>query len=129
LPSTTPLTQLNKSQVTGKGMVPLLYQRNIMANTETKTRADIKLAEPPMFKIIYMNDDETPIDFVIGSLIEHFNYTAMAAEQITMSIHSEGAAVVAVLPYELAEQKGGEITIVARTQGYPLKIKLEPETV
>ena len=109
-------------------MVPLLYQRNIMANTETKTRADIKLTEPPMFKIIYMNDNQTPVDFVVSTLIEYFDYTEIAAQKITMDVHGTGSAVVAVLPYELAEQKGIEITVSARSEGYPLQIKLEPET-
>jgi ATP-dependent Clp protease adapter protein ClpS len=44
-----------------------------------------------------------------------------------MDIHESGSAVVAILPYEIAEQKGIEITISARTEGYPLQIKLEPE--
>jgi ATP-dependent Clp protease adaptor protein ClpS len=64
---------------------------------------------------------------VIESLIQHFRYESDAAEKITMDIHESGSAVVAILPYEIAEQKGIEITISARTEGYPLQIKLEPE--
>lgn len=100
-----------------------------MANIETKTKSDVKLSEPPMFKVIYMNDDQTPMDFVVTTLIEYFDYTVTTAEQITMDIHESGSSVVAILPYELAEQKGIEITVTARTEGYPLQIKLEPETV
>lgn len=92
--------------------------------TATRTRTDIK--EPPLFRVIYMNDDTTSIDFVIASLIEHFDYTTESAEKIAADIHQSGAAVVAVLPYELGEQKGIEITIAARAEGYPLQIKLEP---
>jgi ATP-dependent Clp protease adapter protein ClpS len=44
-----------------------------------------------------------------------------------MDIHASGAAVVAVFPYEIAEQKGVEVTMLARSQSYPLQIKLEPE--
>jgi ATP-dependent Clp protease adapter protein ClpS len=44
-----------------------------------------------------------------------------------MDIHNDGSAVVAVLPYELAEQKGVEVTVLARKEGHPLQIKLEPE--
>jgi ATP-dependent Clp protease adaptor protein ClpS len=44
-----------------------------------------------------------------------------------MDIHASGSAVVAVLPYEIAEQKGVEVTMLARAQSYPLQIKLEPE--
>jgi ATP-dependent Clp protease adapter protein ClpS len=48
---------------------------------------------------------------------------------ITQDIHSAGSAVVAVLPYEVAEQKGIEVTVHARTNNYPLQVKLEPDTV
>jgi ATP-dependent Clp protease adaptor protein ClpS len=98
-----------------------------MANVEARTRTDISLKEPPLFKVIYLNDERTSVEFVIGTLIEHFEYTPATAETITMDIHESGSAVVAVLPYEVAEQKGIEITVNARSEGYPLQIKLEPE--
>ena len=98
-----------------------------MANVDTKTRTIISLKEPPLFKIIYLNDERTAVEFVISSLIEHFEYTADTAQTITMNIHEPGSAVVAVLPYEVAEQKGIEITVSARSEGYPLQIKLEPD--
>lgn len=94
---------------------------------DTRTRIDVK--EPPRFRVIYVNDDQTSMEFVINSLIEHFNYTENSAENITVTIHESGAAIVAVLPYEIAEQKGIEITLAARAQGYPLQIKLEPDSI
>lgn len=101
-----------------------------MAQSETRTRIkpleDIK--EPPMFRVVYLNDNQTTMEFVVTSLIEHFNYTAETAEQITIDIHEVGSACVAVLPYELAEQKGIEVTLDARAQNYPLQIRVEPET-
>ena len=98
-----------------------------MSQIETKNKTSIKLKEPPMYKIIYMNDDQTSLEFVINSLVEYFEYDAVTAEKITRDIHGTGSAVVAVLPYELAEQKGIEITVSARSEGYPLQIKLEPD--
>jgi len=98
-----------------------------MANVEARTRTTVSLQEPPMFKVIYLNDDRTAVEFVVDSLIEHFEYTPDTAQTITMDIHESGSAVVAVLPYEVAEQKGIEITVSARSEGYPLQIKLEPE--
>ena len=80
-----------------------------------------------MFKVIYLNDNQTSMEFVIESLIEFFKYTTQTAVQITEDIHNAGSAVVAVLPYEVAEQKGIEVTVSARSQSYPLQIKLEPE--
>jgi|TARA_R110000868_G_scaffold6024_1_gene34987 ATP-dependent Clp protease adaptor protein ClpS len=96
-------------------------------NTVTKTK--IELHEPPMFKIIYLNDNKTSVDFVVESLITHFKYNSDTAIAITQDIHSAGSAVVAVLPFEIAEQKGIEVTIDARNHDYPLQIKLEPETI
>lgn len=95
--------------------------------SQTKLRPQIEVAEPPLFKVIYINDQTTSMEFVIDSLVDHFQYSMDAAEQMTLTIHEKGSAVVAVLPYEIAEQKGIEITISARTAGFPLQIKLEPE--
>lgn len=95
----------------------------------TKTKINQGIAEPPMFKIIYLNDNATPMEFVIETLVESFDYNIETAEKITVDIHESGSAVVAVLPYELAEQKGIEITVQARNNNYPLQIKLEPEAV
>lgn len=100
-----------------------------MAQTESKTRLkpNLKLAEPPMYKVIYMNDDHTTIEFVIRSLIDHFNYTDETAVNITTGIHESGSAVVAILPFEIAEQKGIEVTLEARDEGFPLQVKIEAE--
>ena len=98
------------------------------AGTITKTQINVGLTEPPMFKIIYLNDNATPMEFVIETLVGSFDYNEQTALQITQDIHTAGSAVVAVLPYEIAEQKGIEITVQARTQNYPLQIKLEPES-
>ena len=67
------------------------------AIAKIKTVEGIK--EPPMFKIIYLNDSQTSMEFVIETLIDFFNYTTQTALKITEDIHSQGAAVVAVLPY------------------------------
>jgi ATP-dependent Clp protease adaptor protein ClpS len=101
-----------------------------MANPEVVTASKVKqsIAEPPMFKIIYINDNTTSMEFVIESLMEYFDYTEDTANQITVDIHEAGAATVAVLPYEVAEQKGIEVTIDARSHGFPLQIKLEPDS-
>jgi ATP-dependent Clp protease adaptor protein ClpS len=98
-------------------------------DTSTITKSKIELREPPLFKIIYLNDNKTSVDFVVESLITHFEYTAETAVTITEDIHNTGSAVVAVLPYEIAEQKGIEVTLDARNNDFPLQIKLEPETV
>jgi ATP-dependent Clp protease adaptor protein ClpS len=101
-----------------------------MANAEPKAkiRPNIALKEPPLFKVIYMNDEHTSMEFVIESLCEYFNYNTDTAAQITHDVHEHGSAIVAVLPFEIAEQKGIEVTLDARANGYPLQIKVEPES-
>ena len=66
------------------------------------------------------------MEFVIETLVDIFHYTPTTAEKITVDIHEKGSAVVAVLPYEMAEQKGVEVTMLARNNGFPLAIKLQP---
>lgn len=96
--------------------------------TKIKIKPNLSLQEPPLFRVIYFNDDVTAIEFVIGSLIDYFNYNADTAQEIARNIHTEGSAVVAILPYEIAEQKGIEVTLDARSRGYPLQIKVEAES-
>lgn len=100
-----------------------------MANTSTKVKIkpDLRLAEPRHYKVIYHNDDVTTMEFVVGSLINHFDHSNDSALEITERIHEKGSAVVAVLPHELAEQKGIEVRLDAHSQGFPLKIKIEAE--
>ena len=102
-----------------------------MADTETKTRPkiapNVKVKEPSQYRVIYVNDEVTTMEFVVETLKSIFNYDDSGAEVITMKIHEEGSAVVAVLPYEIAEQKGVEVTLLARNHGFPLAVKLEPE--
>ena len=94
----------------------------------TVIKSKVELREPPLFKIIYLNDTKTSVDFVVESLITHFEYTADTAVAITEDIHNSGSAVVAVLPYEIAEQKGIEVTLMARQNGFPLQVKIEADS-
>lgn len=98
-------------------------------DTATKIQINTELKEPPMFKVIYLNDNQTTMEFVIETLMDFFNYNTQTALQITEDIHAAGSAVVAVLPYEIAEQKGIEVTVHARNHSFPLQIKLEPDAV
>lgn len=100
-----------------------------MADTESvvkiKPREDIK--EPGKYHVIYLNDEVTTQEFVVESLVSVFNYDRITAEELTMKIHHEGSSIVATLPFEMAEQKGVEVTLLARGNGFPLVVKLEPE--
>lgn len=95
--------------------------------TKTKIKVNNKVKPPKMYKVIYVNDEVTTVDFVKETLMLFFDYNSEDAEYITLDIHNNGSAVVAILPYELAEQKGIEVTTLARNNGFPLLIKLEQE--
>ena len=99
---------------------------NAEAATITRTKKAVK--EPPLYRVIYINDNTTTMEFVVGSLVEFFDYTVETATQLTVDIHEHGHATVAVLPFEIAEQKGTEVTASAREQEYPLQVKLEPDS-
>lgn len=95
--------------------------------SEVIIKPDLKLAEPSMYKVIYFNDDVTTMDFVITSLMNHFDYSMEHAAELTARVHEEGSATVAVLPYEIAEQRSIEAGKEARLAGFPLKISVEEE--
>ena len=93
--------------------------------TKIKPREDIP--EPIRYNVIYFNNEVTTQEFVVETLVVIFNYNHIDAEEMTMKIHKDSSAVVATMPYEMAEQKGVEVTLLARNNGFPLIVKLEPE--
>lgn len=98
------------------------------ADSVTKIKINESIKEPSLFRVIYLNDNQTTMEFVVESLIEFFDYNTETAIKITEDIHNNGQATVAILPHEIAEQKGGEVVESARIQNFPLQIKLEPDT-
>lgn len=100
-----------------------------MAETITKVRESIDtvILEPGKFKVVLVNDDKTPIEFVIALLIKVFRHSEATAISVTMQVHNEGAGVAGVYGYEVAEQKSIEATNISRQNGYPLVIKIEAE--
>jgi ATP-dependent Clp protease adaptor protein ClpS len=96
-------------------------------DTVTKVEQNLSLKEPPLYKVVFLNDDVTPVDFVVNCLMAIFSHSIDAAQDLTQKIHQEGFAIVAVLPYEIAEQKGIETTVLSRNNSYPLQIKIEAD--
>ena len=96
------------------------------AVTRVKPTPNLNLKEPPLYRVIYINDSVTTMEFVVQTLIEIFNHSPEEAQAVTMKIHEEGSGTAAILPYEMAEQKGVEVTQLARNNGFPLQVKLEP---
>jgi ATP-dependent Clp protease adaptor protein ClpS len=102
-----------------------------MATTDLEVKIDEKvktvITEPKRYKVIFLNDDKTPIEFVIELLTTVFRHTEETAKDITLKVHNEGSAVVGIYTFEIAEQKGVEATHLARQAGFPLQIKIDPE--
>ena len=86
-----------------------------------------KIKEPSKYKVMLLNDDYTPMEFVVALLIKVFRIGHDAAVKLTMQIHQEGSAVAGVYSYEIAEQKVIESTELARLNGHPLIIKAAQE--
>lgn len=102
-----------------------------MSKAQSTTKVKVKprndLEPPRQFKVIYLNDEVTTMDFVVTTLVDIFDHDIDAATIITQKIHEEGSAIVGVYPFEIAEHKGVEVTVMARANGYPLQVKVEPE--
>jgi ATP-dependent Clp protease adaptor protein ClpS len=83
------------------------------------------IEEPGKWSVIFLNDDQTPMDFVTELLIIIFKHSKETAEQIMLTVHEKGSAVVGTYTFEIAEQKTTEATLCARQQGFPLGIQME----
>ncbi len=92
--------------------------------TKVTIKPNTRIAEPKLYDVVFMNDEITHIDFVVGSLIKHFRYDESTADRKANEISEEGYGKVATCPFEIAEQKQAEITQEARSNHYPLTINL-----
>jgi ATP-dependent Clp protease adaptor protein ClpS len=84
-----------------------------------------KLQPPSLWKVVFHNDDFTPMDLVIDLLKNIFRHTETSAKEITLEIHNTGAGIAGLYTYEIAEQKSIDATSIARENGAPLKITIE----
>jgi ATP-dependent Clp protease adaptor protein ClpS len=100
-----------------------------MASTEIQIDEKIKqkVFEPKRWKVILLNDDVTPMEFVIGVLTEIFKHNFESAKKITLEIHNDGSGIAGVYAFEIAEVKAVEATQSARANGFPLQIKMEEQ--
>lgn len=90
-------------------------------------KVKVTVSEPKRWKVVILNDDTTPMEFVISMLIEVFKHTHDTAQNIMIEVHSSGSGIAGVYSFEIAEAKAIEATNLARTQQFPLQIKLEEE--
>lgn len=108
---------------------PHIYKGSkIMAHADPTLKNEVvsSVREPSLYKVVYLNDNITSFEFVIETLIGIFEYNMEMANRITKEIHENGSAVVAVLPFELAEQKTYEVLQSAKASKFPLNAFIEP---
>jgi ATP-dependent Clp protease adaptor protein ClpS len=100
-----------------------------MPGTDIQLDEKIKItaSEPKRWKVIILNDDTTPMEFVTTVLMDIFRHTETTAQDIMLQIHQTGSGVAGTYSFEIAEAKAVEATNLARTNSYPLQIKLEEE--
>jgi ATP-dependent Clp protease adaptor protein ClpS len=94
---------------------------------EKKKVTSRKIQEPSKYKVIICNDDVTPVEFVVAMLVSVFGHSEPDALNLTLTVHNNGSAVAGTYSFEIAEQKSLDGTEMARLNGYPLLIKVEPE--
>ena len=87
----------------------------------------IDIRPPKLWKVLFLNDNVTPMDLVVDLLTVIFKHSIESAKKITLEIHNTGSGVAGTYPYELAEQLSVEAKTVARKNGSPLKIQMEEE--
>ena len=95
--------------------------------TTPRTRTRKQVARPPLFKVILVNDDFTPRQFVVRVLKAEFRMGEGEADRVMLTAHQKGSCVVAVFTREIAETKATRATEMARGEGFPLLFTTEPE--
>jgi len=96
-------------------------------DTAVEEKVVVLLQPPPLWKVVCLNDDQTPMELVIDLLTGIFKHTETKAKDITLEIHETGSGIAGIYPFEIAEQKGMEATAVARQHGSPLRITVDQE--
>src|ERR1700675_1196925 len=94
--------------------------------TTPKTRVKTKTERPRLHKVILVNDDYTPREFVVRVLKSEFRMNESQAHKVMMTAHQRGACVVAVYTKDVAEAKATNATEAGRSKGYPLLFTTEP---
>ena len=84
-----------------------------------------KTKKPSMYRVLLMNDDYTPMEFVIHVLERYFNKDSQEATQIMLHVHQKGIGVCGIFPYEIAETKVMQVTDLARKNQHPLQCTME----
>jgi len=97
------------------------------SDTSLATKTKPKTERPPLYKVLLLNDDYTPMEFVVHVLERFFGITHSQAVEIMLTVHKKGVAVVGVFSYEIAETKVAQVRDFARRNQHPLQCTMEKE--
>ena len=84
------------------------------------------LKRPPLYKVVLLNDDYTPMEFVVDVLEQFFGLNRERATQIMLAVHTQGKGVCGIYPRDIAETKAAQVNQHARDNGHPLLCDVEP---
>ena len=101
------------------------YDPDIEESVSSET--DQEVDEPPMYKVMLLNDDYTTMEFVVEVLVYVFQKSAEQATQIMLNVHRSGVGVCGIYPLEIAETKVDTVLKLAKENGFPLKCIMERE--
>ncbi len=96
-------------------------------DTGVLTRSEAKTKKPSMYKVLLLNDDYTPMEFVVHILQRFFRMTIEEATEVMLHVHQKGVGVCGVFTYEVAETKVNQVLSFARQNDHPLQCTLEKE--
>ena len=97
------------------------------ADIDVATKTRPKTQRPPLYKVLLLNDDYTPMEFVVHVLERFFGITHSQAVEIMLTVHKKGVAVVGVFSHEVAETKVAQVMDFARRNQHPLQCTMEKE--
>ncbi len=95
------------------------------AREDTLTFQKTEFAYPSMYRVVLLNDDYTPMDFVVFVLEQFFDKSPAEAQAIMLEVHNRGSGVCGVFTYEIAETKVGQVMDLAQKNQHPLQCTLE----
>ncbi|MFQ5438908.1 MAG: ATP-dependent Clp protease adapter ClpS [Paracoccaceae bacterium] len=97
------------------------------ADSSVVTQTRTKTQRPPLYKVMLLNDDFTPMEFVVYVLERFFGISHEQAIDIMLTVHNKGLAVVGVFSFEIAETKVAQVMELARRNQHPLQCTMEKE--
>jgi ATP-dependent Clp protease adaptor protein ClpS len=105
-----------------------MTQQRGSSQTDLLEKEDVKVSRPSMYKVILLNDDYTPMDFVVHILKKYFKKDETSAAQIMLQVHNQGAGIAGIYQRSIAETKAHQVIREAQKSEYPLKCIVEKDS-